>query len=158
MIDLNVDAASVERVDAHLQSVRDRLLQGIRTGMLDAMVGLAATVADKLHGDPIHTRTGALLAAVMASPRVMVTETSVRGMVSSNVDGKPLGSWLEDGVHEPATTKLLKFMGRDGSMVFSRGHRQFYEMGKPFLMPSLEESKQKIFETIRDSALQAVGE
>lgn len=149
MINLVIDQASVDSVQSYVEKVRLRILDGIRTGMQEAMQGLAWTVADKLSGNPIVSRSGELLGAVLGSPKVTETPQVIRGTVTAEVGKKHLGIWLEEGTHVPAVAgKLFQFTPPDGETVYSRGHRAFDVKPHPFMNPSLQEFKAPIMEII----------
>lgn len=159
MILFHVDEESAEKVDAHIAGLRDRVLGSIRVGMKESMEVLARAEADKLHGSPIVGHTGKLEQAVLASPKVTETDTVIRGDVSSFVDGKPLGAWLEDGTSIPAVVgKVIDFTAADVGKVFAHGHRAFHVKAHPFQIPTLEESKQAIFDTIQARIGEAMAE
>jgi hypothetical protein len=149
MIAFEVDQASVAGVTDYLEQTRKNILAGIRTGMQEAMEGLSWNVADKLQGNPIVSRSGRLLGAVLGSPKVTETETYIKGTVSSMVDGKPRGLWLEDGISVPAVAGVLfHFTAADGKSVFTHGHAAFQIAGRPFMNPSLQEYSPTIVDMI----------
>jgi hypothetical protein len=158
MLDFQVDPASAARVDAHLETTRQRVLAGIRNAMQEAMEGLAWTVADKLQGNPIVSRSGRLLGAVLGSPKVKETDTVIRGTVSADVGGKHLGLWLEDGTHVPAVAgKIFSYTAPGGEQVFARGHKAFEVKPHPFMNPSLQEYKATILQMIAARVTEAVA-
>lgn len=149
----SVDDASIQETADYLEQTRMRILSAIREGMAEAMGGLAWTVADKLQGSPIVSRTGQLLGTVLGSPKVTETDSYIKGTVSSNDGKKPKGLWLEGGISDPSTlgmdTGLLyEFTASDGKSVFTHGHAAFQIAPKPFLNPSLEEYKPTILDII----------
>jgi hypothetical protein len=155
MIDFAIDEAPV--LD-YLEATRTRILAGIRTGMQEAMEGLAWNVADKLQGSPIVSRSGALLGAILGSPHVTETAEVIRGTVSSDVGEKHIGLWLEEGTHVKAVEgKLFQFTAADGQSVFTHGHRAFQVKAHPFLNPSLEEYKPTIMNIIAQKIGEAVN-
>lgn len=149
MLQLAVDEASVAGVTDYLEQTRQNILAGIRQGMQEAMEGLSWTVADKLQGNPIVSRSGKLLGAILGSPKVTETDTVIRGTVSSDVGQKHLGLWLEEGFSVQAVKgTLFQFTAADGNSVFTHGHRAFKVAPHPFLNPSLEEYKPTIMDII----------
>ncbi|MHB8303354.1 MAG: hypothetical protein ACYDC6_11035 [Acidobacteriaceae bacterium] len=159
MIQMTVRQPSVDGVVSYVERVRGRVLAGIVDGMRESMEGLAWTVADKLQGNPIMSRSGDLLGAVLASPRVQVYATAIRGTVSTKgaKPGENLGLWLEEGTHVPAVRgKLFAFTPPDGETVFTRGHKAFNVKPHPFMNPSLQEYKAQILQTIADRVSEAL--
>ena len=159
MIQLVVEQSSVDGVQAYVERVKQRVLAGIETGMQESMEGLAWTVADKLQGNPIMSRSGDLLGAVLASPKVKVYATAIRGTVSTKgaKPGRNLGLWLEEGTHVPGVRgKLFAFTPPDGETVFTRGHKAFDVKPHPFMNPSLKEYKAQILQTIADRVAEAL--
>ena len=152
MLDFKVDQASVDATVDYVEQVKQRILEGVRSGMLEAMQGLAGTVADKLHGSPIVSRTGALLSAIEGSPKVTETDAIIRGTVTADVGAKHLGIWLEEGTHVPAVEgKLYQFTEADAGTFFARGHRAFDVKAHPFMNPALDEFKAPIMQIIADA-------
>lgn len=157
MIEFQVDEASVERVDASLERSRLDILKAIRGGVMESMEGLARVVAGKLFGDPIQSRTGALLAAVLSSPRVTETRDVIRGTVSADVGAKHLGLWFEEGTHVKAVEgNLFQFTAADGASVFTHGHAAFQVAPHPIMNPSLVEYRPTILATIESRISEAV--
>lgn len=131
-------------------------MAGIRTGMKEAVEGLSWTVADKLQGNPIVSRSGKLLGAILGSAKVTETETYIKGTVSGMVDGKPRGLWLEEGVSIPAVQcRLYQFTQADGTSHWAHGHGAFKIAPHPFLNPSLIEYKPTIIDIIRQRIAEA---
>lgn len=146
-------------VPDYLDQVRLRIMSGIRGGMQQVVEGLSWNVADKLQGNPIVSRSGRLLGAVLGSAKVTESESYIKGTVSGMVNGKPLGLWLEEGISVPAVAgKLYHFTAADGKSVFTHGHAAFQVAPHPFLNPSLEEYKPTILDIISQRITQAVEE
>lgn len=157
MIGFVADESSVAGVADYLEQTRQNILAGIRQGMQQAMEGLAWTVADKLQGNPIVSRSGELLGAVLGSPKVTETPYYIKGTVSSDVGGKHLGLWLEEGTNVKAVEgKLFHFTAADGASVFTHGHRAFQVAPHPFLNPSLDEYKPTILDIIQSRISEAI--
>lgn len=150
MIDLELDPRSVDSTIDYVDQMRQRILQGVRVGMNDAMQALAWNVVDKLQGSPIQSRSGKLMGGILGSPRVTENADYVRGSVAGrSSDGKPIGLWLEEGTHVPAVEgKLFAFTTPDGNTVFTRGHRAFDVKPHPFLNSSLDAMRQPIMDII----------
>ena len=159
MIALEVDPQSVEAVDEYFEATRQRILTGIREGMQEAMEGLAALVAQKVAGSPIHSRTGKLLAAILGGVHVRSNANAIVGEVRPDThDGRNLALWLEKGVNEPGVVgKLMRFVA-DGALRFAYSHRAFRIEGRPFMNPSLEEDKTTIMEIIERRIANAIVE
>ena len=151
MIAAQVDPASLVAVVDHLEQTRKNIFAAIKAGMLQGMEGLSSNVADKLQGTPIVSRSGALLGAILGSPKVTENADVIRGTVSSNVGRMPLGLWLEEGTSVPASVvgKLFHFTAADGASAFTHGHQAFKVAAHPFLNPSLEEYGPTILDTIQ---------
>jgi hypothetical protein len=144
-----VDEASVTEVTDYLEQTRQNILAGIRVGMKEAMEGLSWTVADKLQGNPIVSRSGALLGRVLASPKVTETAAYIKGTVDAELGKKHLGIWLEGGTDVPAVQgKLFQFTTADGTSVYTHGHKAFRVAPHPFMNPSLNEYKPTILDII----------
>lgn len=157
MVELTITQASVDGIASYLERVRLRVLAAARAGMRESMEGLAWTVADKLQGNPITSRSGELLGAVLASPKVRETETQIRGTVSANVGGKPRGLWLEEGTHVPAVKgTVFAFTPPGEETQFSRGHKAFNVRPRPFMNPSLDQYKGQILATIQARVAEAM--
>lgn len=145
MIAVAVEPQSLAAVESSVPQIQERIRQAIVEGMFEAMEGLASNVADKLFGDPIQSRTGALLQAILESPKVSENGDLIRGSISSDVGKKHVGLWLEFGTHVRATLgKLYGFMDDDGELAFTRGHKAFEVGPKSFLNPSLREDEENI--------------
>lgn len=160
MIDFQLDGASVDSTVDHLEQTRLNILMGIRQGMSDGMVGLAERVADNLHGYPIQSRSGDLIAAVLKSPRILEGDNYIAGEVSTT-SGKQrnLGLWLEFGIHDPAVGgKLYEFTSADGESAFTHGHKAFQIAPKPFFNNAFEEYYPTILETINQRIAEACDE
>lgn len=162
MIGFVEETGSEDQVADYLERTRQNILTGIRQGMQEAMEGLAWTVADKLQGNPIVSRSGKLLGAILGSPEVTVTPNYIKGTVDSDVGKKHRGLWLEMGTDVPATIhtpkgKLYQFTTADGKSVFTHGHRAFKVAPHPFLNPSLEEYKPTILDLISARITEAVN-
>jgi hypothetical protein len=150
-VDFYVDQASVRSTVDYLKGKYAAVVAGIRTGMMEGMQILAAAVAPKL-----PHRSGELQAKVLASPKVTETQKTIRGTISSNVGRKPLGLWLEFGVKVPEVKdKLMVFTAKDGTVVFTRGHKAFQTPGIARMFPTLQERKAQIIETIQNRMAEA---
>lgn len=153
MIALSVDPRSVAQVEDYLAQTKRNIFAKVRTGMKEAMEGLAWTVADKLQGSPIVSRSGELLGHVLASPKVTETQRYIRGSVDAELGNKHLGLWLEEGTHVPATigtsnAKIYQFTRADGNSFFTHGHRAFQVAPHPFMNPSIEQYQPTILDLI----------
>lgn len=158
MIAAQVDPGSLVAVVDHLAQTRKNIFAAVRLGMLQGMEGLSWNVADKLQGSPIVSRSGALLGAILGSPKVVENREVIRGTVSSSVGRKPLGLWLEEGTSVPAVQgKLYGFVPADGTSVFTHGHQAFRVAAHPFLNPSLDEYGPTILETIQARIAEVVS-
>jgi hypothetical protein len=149
---LYLDPASVDQTQEYINQVRQRILAGLRAGMMEAMEGLAWNVADKLSGNPIVSRSGDLLGAVIASPHVSETAEILRGTVHADVGAKHVGLWLEEGTHVPAVENhIFGFSPTNGETVFTRGHKAFAVRPHPFMNPSLHEFEGRIIQILTES-------
>jgi hypothetical protein len=145
MIDIRIDPASTSQVLDHMDLVRERLLVHVREGMKQAMHGLAENVGGKLQGDPIHSHSGDLLAAVLKSPRVWENGRSIGGTVSANV-GQFDSRNLRRNPALAAAALARRLSGEDRVRAY------------PFLGPSLEEYAPTITQIIQEKVADAVVE
>lgn len=147
-------------VNAWQDAARQRIFGAVREGLQAGMESLAWTVADKLQGAPITSRSGALLGAILGSPKVTENAALIRGTVSSDVGKKHLGLWLEEGISVRSTkgdgAQLYQFFPADGASVFTHGHAAFSVKGKPFLTPSLEQDAPTILDLIQAKLREAL--
>jgi hypothetical protein len=158
-VELVVKPESVDEVLEHVDVVRQRILEGIRGGMKQAMEDLAYNVADKLFGNPIVSRSGELATAILESPKVTETPEVIRGTVTADVGRKHLGIWLEEGTHVPAVDgKLYEFTEPDSGSFYTHGHVAFQVKAHPFMNPSLKEYQTTIMQIIADSVAEATAE
>jgi hypothetical protein len=149
MLAFEVDQASVTEVTDYLEQTRQNILAGIRQGMQEAMEGLSWTVADKLQGSPIVSRSGKLLGRVLASPTVTATPHYIKGTVDAELGLAHLGLWLEAGTNVPAIPgKLFQFVPADGASVFTHGHAAFQVKAHPFMNVSLNQYKPTLLDII----------
>lgn len=152
-IGLQVDPRSVAQVEDYLEQTKRNIFANVRKGMKESMEGLAATVASKLEGNPIVSRTGELLAHVLASPTVKETQRYIRGTVDAELGRKHLGLWLEEGTNVPATigtskAAIYQFAPADDASVYTHGHRAFQVQPHPFMNPSEQEYQPTILDII----------
>jgi len=158
MIGFIEETGSEDRYEDYLERARQNILAGIRQGMQEAMEGLAWTVADKLQGNPIVSRSGKLLGKILGSPTVVEKPAYIKGTVDSDVGKKHQGLWLEKGTEVKAVEgKLFHFTTADGQSVFTHGHRAFRVAPHPFLNPSLEEYRPTILDLISMRITEAVN-
>jgi len=151
-----VDASGIPD---YLDRVKANVLAGIRGGMADAMKGLAYVVAGHAGGDPIVSRSGQFVGAVLGSPKVTQTDGYIKGTVSSMVGRKPMGVWFDEGTSVPAVQGVLYgFFSADGRSVFTHGHAAFQVAPHPIMNPSLREYQPAIIATIEARIDAAVGE
>jgi hypothetical protein len=148
-----VEPGAPQKIGAYLERVRANAMKALRDGMREAMTELAQyVVASKLAGNPIHSRLGALAAAILASVRVGGNENYVRGTIADKPPRMPNeGIWQEFGTQHAAdlSGKLRVFVGPDGAPVFTRKIGAYQVAPKPFMNPSLEERRRQVIETIR---------
>lgn len=152
MITFEVDSGSVQQVASRLERARSRILEAIQVGMREAMVGLADFAASRA---PV--RSGALLAAILKSPKVTTNSTVVRGTVSGDVGKKHVALWQELGIKVPAVSGKFMAFNDQGEQFFIQSHKAFQVPGKPFMNPALQEYKEQIIETIRGRVNEAVA-
>ena len=163
-VGFEVDPASAAEVDDYLYGVRDRILNGIRGGMQEAMELLAGTAADNVQSLTSQTRQGpgGLVAALLQSPRVWENATAIGGFVSGYVPNKgDVALWLERGTSVPALQgangKLYGFYEAGGESVFTHGHRAFKVAPHPFMSTALDQDRSMIFEIIQQRVADAVA-
>lgn len=132
-------------VDERLAALPEQIVKAAQEGMYEGMTGFAKLVASR-----VHSRTGDLARAIENSARIRDNGTQVTGTISPrNSKGLPIGLWIEEGISEPATDKLLAFAGAGRGEGFSRGHKAFKIPAHPFINPSMDEFQGEIIEKIR---------
>lgn len=155
MIAGNVDATGV--LD-YLEATKLNIFAALRVGMGEAMVGLSYVVAGHTGGDPIISRSGKFVGAVLGSPKVTEREAYIKGTVSGMVGGKPMGVWFDEGTKVPAVAgTLFHFTAADGDSVFTHGHQAFQVAPHPIMNPSLREYSPTIMEIISEKVAEAVN-
>ncbi len=155
MIQFTIDDTGVQD---YLVQTRENILAGIRVGMFEAMEGLAATVAGHTGGDPIVSRSGEFIAAVLSSPKVQENDSFIRGSVSGLVGRKPMGLWFDEGTSVPAVAgNLFHFTASDGASVYTHGHGAFQVAPHPIMNPSLREYSPTILDIIQAKVAEAVS-
>lgn len=166
MIELKVDQASVDRTVDYLEAVRQRLFAGVRTGMLEAMEGLAGEAINQLEGAGIHSRTGQLLENIGNSPSVEETTHLMIGKVKAEREMKLhgrtflgyVGTALDEGYHVMAVPgHLYQFTEPDVNTLYTRGHQAFDVKPRPFLVRAIEAYKSPLMDIIRARVQEAIG-
>lgn len=133
-------------VDQRLQELPGQVRAGADEGMYQGMQGFARLVASK-----VHSRAGGLAHAIENSARIRDDGSQVTGTISPrNSHGLPVGLWIEEGIKEPATDKLIRFAGAGRGDGFARGHKAFKIPAHPFIQPSMEEYRQTIIDKIAE--------
>jgi hypothetical protein len=158
MIQMDVDGSGV--ID-YLDATREKILQAVRVGMQEAMVGLAHQVVSHTGGGgtDIVSRSGRFVGAVLGSPKVSETDAYIKGTVSGIVDGKPMGIWFDEGTSVPAVAgTLFHFTAADGASVFTHGHGAFKVAPHPIMNKSLEEYKPILIDIITAKIQGAVND
>jgi hypothetical protein len=156
---LELDESSVDGVADYMETARQRILQAVRDGMLEAMKNLASDAVGQMAGAGIVEHSGQLAEAIERSPSVSETKEVIRGTVSSDVGAKHLGLWLEEGIHDPEVpAHLYEFTEPDGSTFYTRGHRAFDVKPHPFLNRALEGAQTMIADLIQQSVDDAIAE
>jgi hypothetical protein len=167
MMRLEVDHASFDAAADHLESMRLNILAGVRSAMMDGMQGLAAAVGEKLQGNPIAERTGDLLRAVLSSPRVVETDTYIKGEVSTaSAKFRNLGLWLNFGTKFPAKGNLdaypkqflHSFSSANSKSIAKNGHGAFRIEPTLFFTDTFEDYSPTIFEGIYARIAEACNE
>lgn len=156
---LVLDPASVTETTDYLEEAREKILAAVRTGMQEAMEGLAGEAVSMMSAAGIHQRTGELAENIEDSPKVTETKEVIRGTVSAERDitlggrkSKHVGLWMEEGYHVPEVTgKLFQFTDADWDTLYSRGHRAFDVKPHPFMDPALREYETTITQIITDA-------
>ena len=158
MLDFAVDPNSVQDVTDYLEQTRKNILTAIRVGMREGMEGLSWKVAEKFDGNPIVSRSGDLLAHILASPKVTTHEGYIKGTVDAEMGKKHVGLWLEAGINEPAVKgKLYQFTAADGTSVWTHGHKAFRVAPHPFMNPSLNEYRGTLLDLITQKIVEAAN-
>jgi hypothetical protein len=167
MMRLEVDQASFDAAEDHLESIRLNILAGIRSSMMEGMQGLAGAVGEKLQGNPIAERTGDLLRAVMASPRVVETATYIKGEVSTtSAKFRNLGLWLNFGTKFPTKGNtgaypkqfLHSFAPANSKSIAKNGHGAFRIEPTFFFTSTFEDFSPTILEGIYQRIAEACNE
>jgi hypothetical protein len=157
MMRLEVDKASFDQAGDHLESIRQNILAGIRSSMMEGMQGLAGAVGEKLQGNPIAERTGDLLRAVLSSPRVVETDTYIKGEVSTTTAKfRNLGLWLNFGTKFPTKGNvdsypkqfLHSFSPANSKSIAKTGHGAFRIEPTFFFTDTFEDYSPTILEGI----------
>ena len=156
MIIAQVQQQSAGIVSSYMEDSKKRVFAAVREGVAEGVEKLSWTIADKLQGNPIISRSGLLLAAVLDGTFVRETQTRIEGGVRPNpskLDAQGIANlplWLEEGTHIPGViNKLMAFhSGATGALAVIRGHQAFTVDAKPFMNPSLQESQGPIFDLI----------
>ena len=141
----------------HLEQTRQSILGGIREAIDQGMHQLAEDVAAKLHGDPINTRTGDLLDAVLRSPRVFSTDTAIIGEVTTqSAKWRNKGLWLEFGTHMPTKGRGLPMYPRQFLLTRSAVSGSGYRIEpKPFFNPTAQADFPTIIDNIQAKIAEA---
>jgi hypothetical protein len=137
----DVDASGVP---GRVETVRLKVLRGIRLGMREGMNELAVATAAK-----VHSRTGQLFAAIIKSVRVKQTDTETSGSISGDVGRKHVGLWIEHGTrahligrrHGGFSSKLITtlFSGSTRPVRLHPG-----QPPRPFMNPTLQSLRGEI--------------
>jgi hypothetical protein len=147
MLAFTIDDSAVQD---YLVQTRERILSAVRESMFEAMEGLANVVVGHTGGDPIVSRSGEFVQAVLESPKVQENDRYIKGSVSSWVGGKPMGVWFDEGTTVPAVAgTAYHFTAADGKSVFTHGHAAFQVAPHPIMNVSLEEYKPTILDIIQ---------
>jgi hypothetical protein len=167
MIRLEVDQPSFDAATDHLEAMRLNILAGICSGMMEGMQMFAGTVAEKLQGNPIQSRTGDLLNTILKSPRVVQTDTYIKGEVST-AGGKfrNLGIWLNFGTKFPVKGNLSaypsqflhSFKPSNRSSIAQRGHGAFRIEPTFFFTDAFDETLPDILSIINQRIAEACNE
>ena len=161
MVRFYISQASSASVGDYMESLRGRILLAIREQMGVEMEELAQTVGEKLHGNPVQSRTGNLLSKVLTSPKVYESPGAISGTVTAQDGAKNVGLWLEKGISVPALTppkaRVFSFFGFNDQLKYSLGHRAFKVAPHAFMIPSLQEREPAILENIRQKVADAVA-
>lgn len=153
------EGGSEEQVPAAFERARQVIIAALRSGMREAIKGLAQyIVTSKLSGQVLQRRSGSLAEAVEASVRVGATDDAVFGSINPKPKRMPNeGLWQEFGTHHAAITdKLRVFAAPGGQIVFTQKTKAFDIAPRPFENPSLHEQEQQIVNTIREKLRAAV--
>jgi hypothetical protein len=167
MMRLDLNEASLNATCDHLETIRLNILAGIVSGMMGGMQLLAGAVGAKLQGNPIGVKTGNLLHAVLASPRVIQTETYIKGEVSTqSAKFRNLGLWLELGTKFPTKGNtdaypsqfLHSVSAANPASIAKHGHGAFRIEPKPFFNNTFEDVSPTILESIYHRIAEACNE
>lgn len=140
--------ASVGDIGSNLEAVRKKIIAAMRTGMQEAMEGLASYAASEA-----PERTGRLVAAIVRSPQVKQSAGYIVGTVSGDVGKKHVALWQEKGINVPDVHKLMVV----GNQEFIRQHRAFSVPARPFMNPALESYRDQITQIIAENVRGALA-
>ncbi len=150
MITAQVQQQSVSAVNAYFDQTKQRIFAAVREGVAEGTEQLSWTIADKLQGNPIVSRSGELLGAVLNGVRLRETANAIQGSVFPDTGRKNLAQWLEEGTSIPGVQgKLMAFFSAAMSgLKVIRSHQAFKVAPHPFMNTSLAESEGPIFDLI----------
>jgi hypothetical protein len=147
VIGFEVDQHSVDQTVDYLDSVRLRIFAGVRSGMKEAMEGLAGTAVAEMGAAGIQSRTNQLAENILASPQIAEDKYAIRGRVSAKgkmkLKGRTflgfLGTALDEGYHVPAVKcPMYQIVAPDGDTFWARGHVAFDVKPHPFFRAASE--------------------
>ena len=168
MLDAKVDQKSVDATVDYMETVKQRILAAVRTGMAEGMELLAANTVAEMAAAGIQNRTGALAANILSSPRVTEDSNVIRGRVTAMSEVKAkgggmylsnLGNILDIGAIEPAVESPMHQIAEpDGGTFWARGHVAFDIKPHPFFRRAVEVSESPIMDIIRARVAEACEE
>jgi len=126
------------RAPAKLHALARQLRPALLGTWRDIVADVFARSQRKLSGDVLRVRTGHLRGSGMME--VHATATGVEGTVGYRaVYARPLEEGSRPYTIRPRRAKALRFLGRDGRLVFARSVQHPGLRPRPFLRPSAEE-------------------
>jgi hypothetical protein len=169
MLDAKLDPKSLSSTVDYMQTVKQRILAAVRSGMAEGMELLAENTVAELYRSGIQRRTGVLEENILSSPRVTEDANVIRGRVTAKSlvkakGGQPyynnLGNMLDLGFHDPAVGKepMHQITEPDGGTFWARGHVAFDVKPHPFFRRAVEVSESPIMELIRSRVSRAAEE
>jgi hypothetical protein len=155
MILFSISRASIDTVSNHIESLKQRVLVGIRLGMRDGIRGLARAEQDAVAG---HTRTGLLARILGRGGRVIESGEQISAVYRPRYAGKHEHYWLEYGTKNPAVEGKLMQINVAGATVYRMSRKAFQMPGQPFFFATAEGFRERFFEILKarmDEAMKA---
>lgn len=145
MILFKLSQDSVESAVGHIESIKERVLVGIRLGMRDGLRGLAQAEVTAVAS---HRKSGLLERILSRSGKVIETDQGILATYRPRYSGKQPHYWLESGVNVPAVDARMK-MTVGGEAIVRMSHRTFTTRAQQFFFSTAEQYRETFLETLR---------